>query len=159
MPNNGYTLTQAIVRRSVAKSWKQAKTEWELESAILSDEPQACLCSHYPILEICTLVNRKNGKRAVVGNCCVKKFLNLPSNEIFSAIKRVRQDNRKSLNRETLEHAFAKGWVSPQDISFYTDTLRKRKLSYKQMKWRTDINARVLRGIQDETRHVQRGHA
>ncbi len=152
MPNNEYKLTQEIIKRSVAKTWKEAKTEWELESAIPSDEPEVCLCSHYPILEICTIINRKNGKRVVVGNCCVKKFLNLPSNEIFNAIKRVRQDNRKSLNRETLEHALAKGWISQQDMSFYSDTLRKRKLSYRQMKWRTDINSRVLRGVEKETR-------
>lgn len=147
MPNNEYKLTLEIIKRSTAKSWKAARTEWQLESAIPSDAPETCLCSHYPILEICTLINRKNGKRAVVGNCCVKKFLNLPSNEIFSAIKRVRQDSGKSLNRETLEYAFAKGWISPREMRFYFDTLRKRKLSYKQRKWRIDINRRVLRRI------------
>jgi hypothetical protein len=152
MPNNEYKLTQEIIKRSVAKTWKNARTEWELESAILSDEPEACLCSHYPILEICTLINRENGKKAVVGNCCVKKFLNLPSNEIFSAIKRVQADNRKSMNRETLDYAFAKGWITPKDMDFYSDTLRKLKLSSKQRKWRIDINERVLRRIEEESR-------
>ena len=42
-----------------------------------------CLCSHFPIKEICVIRNRVNGVRAEVGNVCVKKFLGLPSGKIF----------------------------------------------------------------------------
>ena len=144
MPNNEYRLTQEILKRSVAKTWQKAKEEWKLDSVFNSDEPETCLCGHFPILEICTIVNRLNQKTADVGNCCVKKFLDLPSGEIFGAIKRIRTDLSKSLNRETLDYAFNKRWISEADLSFYLDTINKRKLSPKQRKWRNDINQRVL---------------
>src|SRR5438067_1518325 len=138
MPNNEYKLSREIIKRSVARTWNSAKTEWKLDSTIFSDVPRTCLCSHYPILEICTLVNRENDNRVVVGNCCVKKFMGLPSDDIFRGIKAIGQDICKSLNLPTLEYASDKGWITSRDMDFYTNTRRKRKLSDRQLKWRTD---------------------
>jgi hypothetical protein len=73
-----YQLAQAMLPLSVADSWQQAKLEWTLAEVYRQDDPETCLCGHYPIIEICVLENKKNGNRAEVGNVCVKKFLGLP---------------------------------------------------------------------------------
>ncbi|MBJ6926973.1 hypothetical protein JG631_19165, partial [Vibrio cholerae] len=71
--------------------------------------PDRSLCRHFPIIEICNLKNKINSNYATVGNCCVKKFIGLPSDKIFQAIKRVRKDDQKSLNAEAIFHAYDKG--------------------------------------------------
>jgi len=98
-----YKLGQEIVARSVAKVWDTAKTEWGLHEIYEADEPETCLCGHFPIIELCVLINRRNGQLATVGNCCVKKFMGLPSDLIFQAVKRVRADSGRSLNAESIE--------------------------------------------------------
>ena len=91
-------LTTEILKLSVAQTWNEAKREWSLEEIYEADEPETCLCGHYPIIELCLLRNDHNGAQATVGNICVKKFMGLPSDNIFQAIKRVRKDASKSLN-------------------------------------------------------------
>jgi hypothetical protein len=87
-----YKLTEEIIKRSQAQSWDAARLEWGLEDVYFVEDPETCLCGHYPIKEICTLRNTVNGQSADVGNCCVKKFLGLPSDKIFQAVKRVKVD-------------------------------------------------------------------
>lgn len=97
-----HKLTQEILNRSISDTWDIAKLEWRL------DEAGTCLCGHYPIIETCILQNIKNNNYATVGNCCVKKFIGLPSDGIFNAIKRVRKDITQSLNIEAIRHAHKK---------------------------------------------------
>jgi hypothetical protein len=82
-----------------------------------------------------------------VGNCCVKKFIGLPSDLIFKAVKRVRKDNQKSLNAEAVEHAFRKGWINEWEYSFSIDTMRKRVLSAKQLQTRMKVNEKMLNNM------------
>jgi hypothetical protein len=139
-----YNLTQEIVNLSQSKIWDVAKLEWGLYEICEAEEPEECLCGHYPIIEICILQNKLNGKFASVGNCCVKKFIGLPSDLIFQAIKRVRKDNEKSLNSEAINYAFNKGWISAWEFDFSIDTMRKRSLSEKQLQIRVKINEKIL---------------
>ena len=67
-----YQLAQEIIDRSNATNWDEAKLEWKLEEVYCEDEPDVCLCGHFPIMELCVLHNKHNGNRAVVGNVCVK---------------------------------------------------------------------------------------
>lgn len=39
--------------------------------------------------QICKIANKHTEERVIVGNCCVKKFLELPSGKIFDALKRI----------------------------------------------------------------------
>jgi hypothetical protein len=88
--------------------------------------------------------NRLNGGRATVGNCCVKRFVGLPSDEIFQGVKRVRKDKSKSLNAEAIHHAFERGWIDSWQHDFYLDVMRKRRLTVKQKAKKLEINERVL---------------
>jgi hypothetical protein len=140
-----YQLAQAMLPLSVANSWQEAKLEWALAEVYRQDEPDTCLCGHFPINEICVLQNKKNGNRAEVGNVCVKKFLGLPSDRIFQAIRRVAEDPARALNAETILHAHQRGWISDWERTFYLDTVRKRVLTEKQAAKRLEVNNRILR--------------
>lgn len=115
-----------------------------LDQIFEADKPETCLCGHFPIIEICVLRNKNNQNTATVGNCCVKKFIGLPSNLIFQALKRVRKDIKKSLNAEAINHAHRNKWISDWERTFSLDTCRKRVLSDKQMGARIKVNQKVL---------------
>jgi hypothetical protein len=144
---NEFKLAREIIALSASQNWDAAKLEWFLQEIYFEDEPGVCLCGHTPIIETCVLKNKANGNIAIVGNVCVKKFMGLNSDKIFQAVKRVRKEIDKSLNAEAIEYALEKGWINSKDKSFYLDVFRKRNLSEKQLKWKKDVNSRVLKGI------------
>ena len=146
-----YNLTSGIIKLSESNRWDKAKLEWVLDEVYESDEPDRCLCGHFPIIEICIISNRLNSNSAIVGNCCVKKFIGLPSDRIFSSVKNVRKDIEKSLNSETIQHAFDKNWINDWEYNFYIDTMRKRKLSEKQFSIRIKINGKILNKLKRTT--------
>ena len=152
---SAYKLTSEIIARSTAKMWDVAKLEWTLHEVFESDEPETCLCGHYPIIENCVLHNKTNGRYATVGNCCVKKFMGLPSDLIFQASKRVRADSAKSLNAEAVSYAHARGWVSNWERDFYFSIMRKRVLSERQSKKKRQINESFLRRMNQSTNRPQ----
>lgn len=139
-----YKLIEEILARSQSNVWDMAKLEWKLNEIYEADEPETCLCGHFPIIEICILKNKLNAQFATVGNCCVKKFIGLPSDLIFQAVKRVRKDSQKSLNAEAIQHAYDKGWINEWEYRFTVDTLRKRKLTDRQLQARMKINEKML---------------
>ncbi len=142
-----YKLIQEIVALSDADIWDEAKLEWGLAEVYREDDPETCLCGHYPINEICILRNSENGNLATVGNICVKKFLGLPSDKIFAAIKRISDDNWSALNAEAIAHAHQRRWINDWERKFYMSTWRKRKLSGKQEEKRFQINNKVLNNV------------
>jgi hypothetical protein len=144
MDMSEYKLTVEIIARSEADTWEAAKNEWTLETIYEVDEPGTCLCGHYPIIEFCVIQNRLNGGRAVVGNVCVNKFLGLGSNRIFDCVKRIRHDISKSMNEDTIEYAFRKGWINKWEYGFLFDTMRKRNMSGRQLDTRIKINRGFL---------------
>jgi len=75
-----YRLIAEIIGHSEAATWDQAKMEWGLAEVYQAEEPETCLCGHFPIIELCVLRNKLNLAQVTVGNCCVKKFLGLPVN-------------------------------------------------------------------------------
>jgi hypothetical protein len=142
-----YRLTSEILARSVAKHWEAAKREWSLAEVYEAEEPETCLCGHFPIVELCILTNARNANTATVGNCCVKKFIGLPSDKIFTAVKRVRKDRDKSLNEEAIEHAHLRRWINEWERDFYLDVMNKRKLSERQLLKKQQINEKMLENM------------
>lgn len=136
-----------ILERSVAQTWEEARSEWSLYEIYEADEPETCLCGHFPIIELCVLHNRRNGIKATVGNLCVKNFLGLPSDRIFQAVKRIRRDPSNSLNPEAIQHAFERQWITGWERDFYLSIMRKRNLTEKQSAKKLQINDRVLRHV------------
>ena len=143
-----FRLIKQILSLSQSKNWEIAKSEWLLKDVFFSEEHDTCLCGHYPIIELCIIENKKNTKTATVGNCCVKKFIGLPSDSIFQAIKRIKKDKSKSLNSVAIEHAYTKKWINQWEYDFYCDTLKKRKLTEKQSAKRNQINEKVFKNFE-----------
>ena len=143
-----YKLTAEIISLSQSDIWDKAKLEWALNEIYQAEEPETCLCGHFPIIEICVLRNKFNGNNATVGNCCVKKFIGLPSDKIFQAVKKVKKDNQKSLNAEAIEYGKNKGWLNQWEYDFYMDIMRKRNLSSKQLRKKIQINKKFARNMQ-----------
>lgn len=141
-----YRLTAEILALSVAKIWNDAKLEWHIAEVRKDEEPSTCLCGHNPILEVCTIRNEKTGCSAVVGNCCVKKFVGLSSDKIFRAVARVQRDWWRALNAETIEHAYERGWITHSARDLYRDTMRKKigGMNGEQSKTRYEINMLIL---------------
>ena len=115
-------LVDAIVALSVASNWGEARAEWGLDYVYLTEVPGVCLCGH-PITEHCLLVNHLNGNQVVVGNICVEQFLDLPSDKLFAALRRISADPSASLNAEVIGHAYSKGYIDEWQRSFYLDVI------------------------------------
>jgi len=56
----------------------------------------------------------------------------------------VRKNNEKSLNAEAVDHAYRNGWINEWEYNFSIDTMRKRKLSMKQLQTRIKVNEKML---------------
>jgi hypothetical protein len=140
-------LKEKILALSESKRIGSAVAEWTLDNIVIAKEPQICLCGHFPIIEICILRNLKNANIAEVGNCCVKRFMNIPSDKIFDGIKRIKKDILRSVNREILDHAHKKGVIDDWQFTFYLDIIRKRKLSDRQQAKKIEINKQILGGM------------
>tara|TARA_R110001583_G_scaffold74134_1_gene205541 strand:- start:1425 stop:2042 length:618 start_codon:yes stop_codon:yes gene_type:complete len=140
-----FKLTEEIIKLSNSDTWNNAKVEWSFEYAYYSEDLQTCLCGHYPIKNICVIKNTENRNETEVGNCCVNKFLGIEDgNKIFSSIKKLKNDLSKSMSSEVLEYLRKKKVLTDFDYSFYSDTIRKRKLSNKQLVIRERINQKLI---------------
>jgi|SRR3989344_3203392 len=139
-----YKLFKEIIKLSVAKEWEEAKKEWALDHIYDSLEAQTCLCGHFPIIEICTIKNVKNNEHALVGNCCINKFLGLGTNKLFNSLKRIRDDIDKSVSKALIDLSFDKQIINEWEKDFYESILKKRKLSTKQREKKEGINKKLL---------------
>jgi hypothetical protein len=144
---NSKQLKAEILARSVASAWDAARLEWALEDVYFVDDPETCLCGHFPIVEVCVLRNRKNRKSAEVGNVCVNKFMGLRSDKVFDAIKRIRKDIDRAPNAETIELFFGQGLISYWERKFSLDTWRKKNLTGGQLTKRHEINQKMLASL------------
>lgn len=142
-----YKLTSEIIKLSKSQNWDAAKLEWAVEDIYYSDEDETCLCGHHPIKEICTINNKSTGNYAIVGNCCVKKFLGITYEKIFQSYKKIKRDSSKSINVETISFALNKAIINQWENDFYLDILRKRNLSEKQLKVKIKINNKIIKAL------------
>lgn len=145
---NEFKLKAEILDLSNSKDWKLAKLEWRLKDIFESDEPDTCLCGHNPIKEICVIKNIYNHNEATVGNVCIKKFLGLPSNQIFDCLKRLKTDINNSPNKALIEHAYREKWINAWEYDFSLNTMNKRYLNQKQLTKRGQINQKLITKLQ-----------
>jgi hypothetical protein len=137
-----YRLQEKIVPLSVADTWCDAKREWAL-SDVYFEPGGSCLCGHR-ITEHCTITNQLNGNQVVVGNCCVRRFLQLPSERLFAALRRISANLGAALNTEMIDHAYREGWINRWETEFCRNTRQRRKLTNRQLATRRRINQKVL---------------
>jgi len=148
-----FRLIEEILTLSISEQWEEARQEWCLADIYREDEPQTCLCSHAPIIEICVLQNKYNGNVAAVGNVCVNKFLGIESESIFLGLRRISKDDNKALNSAAAMYAYKQGWINGWEMKFCLDTKRRRSISGKQKSKRRQINLRVLSKVTNTFRN------
>lgn len=78
----------------------------------------------------------------------------MPSDKIFTAVKRVRKYNEKSLNAEAIEYALEKDWINDWEKSFYLDIMRKRNLSIKQLATKIKINEKLAHNMKRKVKKM-----
>ena len=137
-----YKLVDEMLLISESATWDKAKYEWGLD--YIREGESTCLCGHFPIKEICILKNKLNGEHCEVGNVCVKKFTDLPSNLIFGAIKRISKNIDKSVNLKTIAFAFDAKWINDFEFDFYSNIYKKRNLSDRQLALKKQINQIII---------------
>ena len=144
-------LIAAVLTASESEDWNTARSEWSLASISKSETPDQCVCTHFPIKEICTIRNLKNGNLLEVGNCCVKNFIGLPSDTLFSNLRRIIADPDKAALEPLTELAHLNGWIDDWERGFSLNTMAKRNLSAKQATYRSRINRKIInaaKGVQ-----------
>lgn len=141
-------LKKAILALSRAQDWEAAKSEWRLIDVSEADEPETCLCGHFPIIELCSIKNGVTGRSTTVGNVCVKKFLGLRSDLVFASVKRIRKDPSKGVNPDAASLFFQRGILTQWEYDFCQDTFRKRELTERQLSKRQSINTKILASIE-----------
>lgn len=147
---DGYNFEQlksAILALSRATNWEVAKKEWRLIDVSEADEPETCLCGHYPIIELCTIANATTGNSVDVGNVCVKRFLGFRSDLIFQSLKRIRADRGKAIGPDATAFFHERGVINDWEYEFQQNTIRKRNLSERQLAARRKINEKVLAAV------------
>lgn len=150
--HNEAKFKDAILDLSVSRDWDEAKSEWDLHFVYVDCTDRACECEHSPIHQICVIQNRKNGAKADVGNVCVRRFLRLLSNRVFSVLRRLESDINKSLNPVSLDLFRDRGVINHGEAEEYKEYWRKRTtLTEKQKNQKIDINRRVLDYFVKET--------
>ena len=142
-------LITALLARSQSKIWWQAQLEWEFVTIYKGNGEDSCLCGHAPIIELCKLRNKLNENTAIVGNCCVKRFMNIQTDLIFAAVKRIERDSTKSVNVRTLNHAIREAWITEWEYDFYQRIHRKqfKNLTPKQASIKIELNQKILKRI------------
>jgi hypothetical protein len=146
--HNFKQLQAHILPLSQANAWEVARKEWALLDIDESEEPETCPCGHFPIREICQIRNRITKNVTEVGNVCVKRFLGVRSDLIFTSIKKIRKDRTKSLNTDSIVFFHDRGLLTDWEYGFLQDTLKKRMLSTRQQQVRERINDKVLDAVQ-----------
>jgi hypothetical protein len=141
---NFQQLKAHILPLSKADIWEMAAKEWSLTGIHEADEPETCPCGHFPIMEICSIHNRVTGHSTEVGNICVKRFLGLRSDLIFTSLKRIRKDPAKSLNADAIAFFHERRVLNEWEYNFCQNTMRLRSLTSAQLGKRQDINQKVL---------------
>ncbi len=143
-----FRLTARIVALSESDTWDGARREWDLSDRYRTepDDPGVCLCGH-AIREHCVLVNRLSGHEAVVGNCCVVRFLGLPSAQVFAGLDRIRKDPAAAPSPALVEYARSRCWLTDFELRHLRGTARSRRLSPRQLAVRIEVNKKILRHV------------
>ena len=148
--SNEEILKIKILQASSSKDWETACREWEILQVYIADEPQKCLCGHYPIKRICELVNKVTGSIEKVGSCCVTKFLPIKPELIISSVKRVRENSLASLKPEIIDLAYQLKIITPVEHNFYQKQKRRSNLNAPGKNLAREINLRILNYFDSE---------
>ena len=137
-------LKKNIEELSINKNFNLAKNEWEVYNVIKVDEPERCLCNHYPILELCYIKNTHNKLKTIVGNCCVKHF-GIDTDWYFYNINRISQNKRP--NKKFLDYLYAENKIKLKEYQFMLNMINKKKITPGQQRYQDIMIQRIQKSL------------
>lgn len=145
MGSNQETLKQHILDLSEAKTFEDARKEWDFVSAHIYEDENYCPCGQM-IKEVCFLRNRINGEETYVGNVCVKRFMDITfDRNLFIGLKKIHLDNMARPNTAVIDYSMENGFLYSQDEYYFLMSIRrKRILSARRAHWLLLINRRII---------------
>ncbi|GAA0517531.1 hypothetical protein GCM10009414_28930 [Tatumella terrea] len=148
-------LKSHILNLSESEDFSVACSEWILDSIELSEEWDNCPCGQ-DIKEHCYIKNKLNNKTTYVGNKCIKRFMQKDEDNLFSGMRRIKENPRANASQAVIDYAQRKGYLHDEkEYNFLVQTKNKRKLSELQLRWKEKINNRILSGIVVKKRTVR----
>lgn len=149
-----WQLPQKLEELSDGNSYPAVLREWELdyiEHLAPGEDSETCLCTHYPIREVCHILNLQNNNTAIVGNCCVKKFEKeaeavnfVGKHKVFDALKRLQKDNNANANEELIEYAYSKGVLTEKEYKTYLEIWRNRIFTTAEARLIRTANEKII---------------
>jgi hypothetical protein len=142
-------LKQAILENSESDQFDVAKNEWDYSHSEFDDEETRCICG-VAIIERCYIINRITASELLIGNVCVKNFINQEighhAETMSKSLKKIFKDPAtRSRMFDLIEDALKKGYISNWDESFVISLQGTRKqLSMKQHEKLSEINNKIL---------------
>lgn len=143
--NNEFTLTAEIIRLSESQVWDKAKREWSFTHAFQRPN-SACLCGKKGIVNVCVIINHLNQNETEVGNCCVKKFMDMDDGDaVFNSLNKLKHDIESNITTDALNMIFDAGKITQWEYDFYSDVMKKRKKhSPKQLIFKVKVNKKFI---------------
>lgn len=141
-------LQEEIISLSIANNWHDAIQEWEIASMEISDSYHTCICTHYPINELCTLFNLENQNEAIVGNRCVEHFMGMETEIYFKVLRTLSKDINNSVPKKSLRRLLEEKIINQWEYEFCLNTHGRRNLSEAQEHKKALINFKILTTFQ-----------
>lgn len=164
--SNFNRLKNTLLKNSKAKSWENAKDEWELKYCYISEDN--CTCGH-DILNVFLIQNKLNNKQLKIGSSCIDHFRD---NDMSSSARNLlkRQKYLKSQNdllNTTLEKQMFDDYllkivqksldsnlINKWEFDFYNKVQKYRTYTEKQQavlkRVKTKLNGFVIKNPHDE---------
>lgn len=150
-----WKLPQNLEELSNGDSYPRVLREWELdyiEHLAPGEDSETCLCTHFPIREVCHIRNLQNANTAIVGNCCVKKFekeeegaVNFEgTHKVFDCLKRLQRDENANANEELLNYAYSKGVLTKPEYDRYLEIWRNRTFTDEESRLILTANRKII---------------
>mmetsp|Transcript_33820 Transcript_33820/g.39766 ORF Transcript_33820/g.39766 Transcript_33820/m.39766 type:complete len:212 (-) Transcript_33820:129-764(-) len=142
-------LREAIIQNSESNQYDIARLEWDYDRVEVDDEYTVCECG-VRILERCYVKNRINANELLIGNICIKNFINQDIGDCASKISNSLNKIKKNpITRARMPYliddALKRGRISDWDERFLISLQGTRKeLSVRQMDKLGEINNKML---------------
>jgi hypothetical protein len=134
--SNEEILISKIINCSTSTDWESAKKEWEIFEISISNEPQKCLCGHFP--------NKKNGTVVKVGRCCLTKFLDIKTDHFQKAMNALEEDINITLTEKIVSLSKKARAISTWEMMFYKNIRIKKNLDNLKLNMKIEINTKIL---------------
>jgi hypothetical protein len=154
-------LVNAIVESSESKNFELACKEWTLFYTYIDDEITHCKCGQQ-IKERCFITNVKNNNELMVGNSCIKKFIN---EEIGETVKSIHVGlkfiQKNEFDRHApdalMDDALSRNFINLWEVNFKKSIAgsTQRKLSNAQLRTLQSINAKLLKAYSDRANFIR----